>query len=181
MRLFTFLLIVALAFPTFADAKRIIKRDADEETLDDEDDAPKAKKAPVKQGIPLDGLWRSDAALGEAEKLIKEKKYVDALTLLDQAVARNPRNTDAHVDSAVAWLNLGNLGKAKASIGNALAIDQAHMGSYVISGLIALMEKNTQQADYYLGALRMLCRGTSCPEYQTLQRIMREAAAPPAE
>jgi Tfp pilus assembly protein PilF len=159
--------------------------DEDPDFPDDEADEAPAIKRPVKNSakksakkasneIPLDGFWRSDAALIEAEKMLTAKKYVDALTLLDQVIARNPRNTDAFVDMALAWLNLRNIGKAKNAITSALIIDKKHLGAYVISGLISLMEKDVKQAEYHLSALRILCRGTTCPEYQTLQRIIRE-------
>lgn len=130
--------------------------------------------ATAKKGIPLDGLWRSDSALIEAEKLAKEQKYAASLSLLDQIIARNPRNSDAYVDQALAWLNLGHTDKAKLSIENALLADKNHMGAYVVSGLIAMIQKDTQQAEYALQAIRILCRGESCPEFQTLQRILRE-------
>ncbi|MDB5478198.1 MAG: hypothetical protein JWM96_693 [Alphaproteobacteria bacterium] len=137
----------------------------------DQDQAP-AEDSPA--GISLDGVWRSDAGLLEAEKLLGEKKYTEALTVLDDIITRNMRNADAHVYSAVAWLNLGNKDKAKTELTNALAIDRGHMGAYVMSGLVALMENNLTQANYFLSALKVVCRGTMCPEYQRLQKIIRE-------
>lgn len=118
-------------------------------------------------------LRRGDEAVIEAEKLMREEKYSDALVLLDEAIARNMRNTDAHVYSAIAWMQLGNLPKAKNSINNAIGIDVGHMGAYVIAGDIALKERNLQQAEYFLGALKVLCQA-KCPEYYTLDKMIRE-------
>lgn len=133
-----------------------------------------SETASAQKGIPLDGFWRSDSALIEAEKLSKEKKYAAAISILDQIIARNPRNSDAHVNKALAWLNLGHTDKAKLSIENALLADRNHMGAYVVSGLISIMQKDTQQAEYTLSALRLVCQGENCPEFQTLQRLLRE-------
>jgi len=119
-------------------------------------------------------LWRSDSGLTEAEKLINDKKYVDALTILDQVIARNMRNIDAHVDSAIVWVNLGNLDKAKSSLKSAMLIDKNHMGIYVVGGIIALLEKEPSQAQDDLSVLRLLCRSETCPEFQSLQRMIRE-------
>jgi hypothetical protein len=124
--------------------------------------------------IVTTGIWRSDAALNEAEKLMADKKYVDALTILDQVIARNMRNVDAHVDSAMVWINLGNLDKAKSSLKSAEIIDKSHLGIYVASGIIALLEKEPDEAEDNLGVLRILCRGENCPEFQSLQRMIRE-------
>lgn len=124
-------------------------------------------------------LWRSDSAVVEAEKMISAGKYVDALTLLDQALARNIHNIEAHAHSALVWYYLGNNDKAKISIKSVHLIDQNHIGSYVILGMIALKEQKIDNASDYLGIIRMMCRGETCPEYQTLLRMIREA--PPVE
>ena len=118
-------------------------------------------------------LRRGDEAVIEAEKLLREEKYSDALVLLEEALARNVRNTDAHVYSAIAWMQLGNLDKAKSSVNNAIGIDVGHMGAYVIAGEIALKERNLQQAEYFLGALKVLCQA-KCPEYYALDKMIRE-------
>lgn len=130
--------------------------------------------APPAPALDTSRLWRSDSALNDAEKLMQEKKYVDALTILEQVIARNMRNVDAHVDSAIVWVNLGNLDKAKSSLSSAMIIDKNHLGIYVVSGTIALLEQNVDEANNYLSALRMLCRTETCPEFQALQRMIRE-------
>lgn len=136
--------------------------------------------APVNT-IPLDGVWRSDAGLIQAETLIKEKKYSDALTMLDQVTARNMNNADAHALSAMAWLNLGNLEKAEDEADATLMLDKMHLGGYVIKGLIAMMNQDPDKASDYLGILHMLCKSDNCPEYQTLQRIIRETKITPKD
>lgn len=118
--------------------------------------------------------WRGDAALGEAEKLLAEKKYADVLTATDRMTIRNIRNTDAHVLAAIAWYNLGNFEKAKQALTNALAIDKGHMGAYLVAGLVALRENDKGQADYYLNALHVVCQNDLCPEFKLLQTAVRE-------
>ncbi len=118
--------------------------------------------------------WRSDSALKEAERLLKDKKYADMLTITDRITMRSVRNADAHVLAATAWYNLGNFEKAKQSLTNALAIDPAHMGAYVVAGLTALREEDGDQAKYYLNALNVACQGQTCPEFKLLQQAIRE-------
>lgn len=129
---------------------------------------------PAAPAEPPVTIWRNDAAIIDAEKLIAERKFVDALTYLDQIILRNMRNIDAHVHTALAWFYLGNMDKAKSSLKSAQIIDSNHIGSYVIAGMIALKEKKYADAADYLNVIRMLCRGETCVEYQTLQRLIRE-------
>lgn len=119
-------------------------------------------------------LWRGDAAITKAEELLKQKKFSESLDILDKIVARNIRNADAHVDSAIAWYYLGNMDKADASLKNALAIDRGHMGAYVMAGLVSLKKEDRNQAEYYLNALRVACQGDTCLEYITLAHALRE-------
>lgn len=128
---------------------------------------------------PKPVLWRSDAAVVEAEKMILAGKYADALTLLEQAIARNLHNVEAHVHTGLAWYHLGNNNKAKEAIKSAQIIDSKHIGSYVIAGMIALKEQQPDRAADYLRIIRILCQGETCPEFQTLSRMVREA--PPVE
>lgn len=124
---------------------------------------------------PQKTLWRGDAAIFEAEDLLRKGKFSACLDVVDRIIRRNVRNTDAHVYAALSWYNLGNMEKAEASIKNALGIDQAHMGAYVVAGLIALKKGDRNQAQYYLNALRVVCQGDFCVEYKTLQKGIREA------
>src|ERR1700741_3565703 len=72
----------------------------------------------------ITALWRSDSGLEEATSLIKEKKYPEALLMLDAVIKRNVRNADAHVYSAIALVNLGNLVRAKTAINHAMISDR---------------------------------------------------------
>lgn len=130
-----------------------------------------------KKESPFDVVpsWRGNQQIIEVENRLKAGKDAEALDLLDEILRRDIRNTDAHVYSALAWAHLGNFEKAKASLSNALAIEKGHMGAYVLSGMIALQERQPQQADYYLQALRIACQGEDCPEFQILKKALREA------
>lgn len=123
-------------------------------------------------------IWRSDAGLVEAEKLIATGRYVDALTYLDQVIARNLHNIEAHVHSGLVWYHLGNMDKARTSLKSAQIIDRNHIGMHVILGMVALKEQKIDEASDYLSVIRVLCRGETCPEYQTLLRMIRETPQP---
>lgn len=125
---------------------------------------------------PMEVVWRSDHLLNDAEALMREKKFVDALDILDRVLMRNVRNADAYVDTAIVWINLGNFEKAQNAVDNAFLVDKNHLGAYVASALIALKQKNLPQAQGFLSALRVLCHGDQCAEYQFLQRAVREAS-----
>ena len=119
-------------------------------------------------------LWRGDHAIFQVEDLLKQKKFAESLDISDKIVKRNIRNADAHVYQAMAYFNLGNIEKAKASITNAMAIDRGHMGAYVMAGIIALKEEDRGQAEYYLNALRIICQSETCAEYTTLNKAILE-------
>lgn len=147
MRLVLFMLLCLAAFPVFADDKK-----------------------------PNDAviLWRGDATITQAEDLLRQKKFSESLDVLDKIIGRNIRNADAHVYTAIAWYNLGNMDKADAALKNALAIDRGHRGAYVMAGLVSLKKYDRNQAEYYLNALRVVCQSDTCPEYVTLQHALRE-------
>ena len=143
--------------------------------------APMAASVPTPVTTPtappplIQNLWRGDAGVDAAADLMNQKRYSDALTLLDLAIQRNMRNADAHVFSAICWANLGNMDKAKNALGNAFAIDKGHMGAYLVGGVIALQQGDKTQANYYLNAIRTVCQADTCPEYQTLRKAINEA------
>jgi tetratricopeptide (TPR) repeat protein len=119
-------------------------------------------------------LWRTDSSITQAEDLLKQRKFAESLDVLDRMIRRDMRNVDAHVYTGIAWYNLGNMEKADAAVKNALAIDQAHMGAYVMAGLISLKKEEKRQAEYYLQAMRVACGNDKCPEYFYLQKAIRE-------
>ena len=176
MRHLIFVLFTCIALPVAlpAAAQSTLSIPAIEVNKADRSQSDSKSTTGKQKGIPLDGLSRSDMGLIEAEKLIAEKKYSLAISVLEKITARNPRNSEAHVAQALAWLNLGQLDRAKQSIEYAQIADKNHLGAYVVSGLISMMQKDVQQAEYTLSALRVACLSDTCPEYQTLQRIIRE-------
>jgi Tfp pilus assembly protein PilF len=136
---------------------------------------PATSSAPAGPTPIIQNLWRSDSGLDSAADLIQQRKYSDALPVLDLVIQRNMRNADAHVFSAICWANLGNMEKAKVALSNAFAIDKGHMGAYLVGGVIALQENDKTQANYYLSAIRTVCQGDICPEFQTLKKAINEA------
>jgi tetratricopeptide (TPR) repeat protein len=149
MRIATFIIVGLLALPAFAA------------------DKPTDKLEEIT-------LWRGDSSILQAEELLKQRKFSDSLDVLERITRRNMRGSDAHVYTGIAWYNLGNMEKADASVKNALAIDQGHMGAYVMAGLISLKKEEKSQAEYYLQALRVVCGNDVCPEFLYLQKAIRE-------
>ena len=149
MRITTFMLVLLLAMPVFAA------------------DKPTDKPEEIT-------LWRADASITRAEDLLKQRKFAESLDVLDRMIRRDMRNVDAHVYTGIAWYNLGNMEKADAAVKNALAIDQAHMGAYVMAGLISLKKEDKHQAEYYMQAMRVACGNDTCPEFLYLQKAIRE-------
>jgi len=135
-----------------------------------------ALAAEEEKGAPktIDEFYSGDAAVEEARKLMDEKKYAEAITLLEGSLRRNMRNTDVHMMLATSWYNLGNYRKAKESLTNTLAVDKGHRGAYVMMGFVALRERDVKQAEYYLSALKVVCGGETCPEYHTLKNAIAE-------
>ncbi len=128
------------------------------------------------KGAPkvLDDFYAGDAAVSEARKLMAEQKCSEAVTLLEQSLRRNMRNTDVHMMLATCWYNLGNTRKAKESLTNTLMVDRGHRGAYVMMGFVALRERDLKQAEYYLSALKVVCGGETCAEYHTLKNAISE-------
>lgn len=103
----------------------------------------------------------------KAEYLIKAEKYEEAIPLLKNVVADNPRDADA-------WNYLGfasrKLGKNEEAVGyyqKALAIDPKHKGAHNYLGEAYLQMNDVAKAEEQLTILKGICTAT-CEESEDL-------------
>lgn len=145
--------------------------------------SPMGANAPAKDAkatnLPL-GIWWSDSRIPQAATMLQQNKVVDAIMLLDQVLAVHVRAADAHVLKAYGYYLLGDYAKAGQSIAYTLAIDPQHRGAYLYWAMIALKQDQPLQAEQNLGALKVLCQGTECAEYKTLEKLLLQAKTPKA-
>lgn len=104
----------------------------------------------------------------KAEYLIKAEKYDEAIPLLQNVVADNPRDADA-------WNYLGfanrKLGKNEEALGyyqKALALNANHKGAHEYLGELYLQMNNLAKAEEQFAILKGLCP-TGCEELEDLE------------
>ena len=69
-----------------------------------------------------------------ARSAIAERRYADALRVLDEALARNPRNAETHNLLGYAHRKSGNLERAFHYYDEALRLNPAHRGAHEYIG-----------------------------------------------
>lgn len=103
-----------------------------------------------------------------AERLIQAKDYRGALPLLEQVIAKNPGDADAHNYLGYSLRNLGDKPKALAAYSKALEIDPDHRGASEYLGQLYLLMDDLPKAEERLAKLDRLCL-FGCPEYRELK------------
>ena len=96
------------------------------------------------------------------------KDYANALPLLQQVVAKDPRNADAYNLMGYATRKSGNANGSLQYYQQALAIDPRHLGAYEYLGEAYLMLDRPAEADQMLARLDSLCV-FGCSEYRMLK------------
>jgi tetratricopeptide (TPR) repeat protein len=82
----------------------------------------------------------------EAEKLIKEWKYADAIPLLEKVAKAEPKNADAFNQLGYAHRKLNKLPEARAHYAKALEINPDHRGALEYQGELFLMLDDLKSA-----------------------------------
>jgi len=103
-----------------------------------------------------------------AERLIQAKDYRAAVPLLEQVIAKNPRDADAQNYLGYSLRNLGDNQKALAAYTKALEIDPDHKGASEYLGQLYLLMDDLPRAEERLAKLDRLCL-FGCPEYRELK------------
>ena len=103
-----------------------------------------------------------------AKAMIEAKNYKDALPLLQQVVAKEPRNADAYNLLGYATRKSGNPNGSLQYYNYALQLDPKHLGAHEYIGEAYLMLDQPQQAEQHLARLDQLCV-FGCAEHRELK------------
>jgi predicted Zn-dependent protease len=109
-----------------------------------------------------------DPNYGQAKALIEARNYAPALPLLQQVVAKDPRNADAYNLLGYATRKSGDPNGSLQYYNRALQIDPKHLGAHEYVGEAYLMLDQPQQAEQSLARLNSLCL-FGCTEYRMLK------------
>ena len=125
------------------------------------------KDIPIGLGMPKP---KPDAktAYQQSKELIEEKKYAEAVPLLQAVVIDDPRNDDAWHDLAFANQELGHTGEAIGYYERALAIRPVRKDTRSRLGALQLALDNLPKAEEQVTELKRLCT-TGCDELKNLE------------
>ncbi len=110
----------------------------------------------------------ADPTFGRAKAMIEAKDYKGALPLLQQVVAKEPKNADAYNVLGYATRKSGNPNGSLQYYNYALTLDPKHLGANEYIGEAYLMLDQPQQAEQHLARLDSLCV-FGCVEQRTLK------------
>jgi Flp pilus assembly protein TadD len=109
----------------------------------------------------------------QAEKLIKEWKYAEAIPLLEKVVKDDPKNADAYNQLGYASRKLNKLPDARIHYAKALELQPEHKGALAYQGEMFLMLDDVKSAEINLDKLDKLCT-FGCTEYTELKKAVTE-------
>jgi tetratricopeptide (TPR) repeat protein len=121
-----------------------------------------ADPQPASQAKPVDPNF------AQAKAMIEAKNYKAALPLLQQVVAKDPRNADAYNLMGYAVRSSGDANGSLQYYQQALAIDPRHLGAHEYIGEAYLMLNRPADAQQHLARLDSLCV-FGCTEYRMLK------------
>ena len=117
-----------------------------------------------------------DPNFAQAKVAIEARNYAAALPLLQQVVAKDPRDADAYNLMGYATRKSGDPNGSLQFYTTALQIDPKHLGANEYLGEAYLMLDKTQQAEQQLARLDQLCM-FGCVEYRTLKAAIADYKA----
>lgn len=106
-----------------------------------------------------------------AKAAIEKKRYAEALPLLQQVLAQDSSDANAHNLLAFAYRKTGNLDAAFKHYGIALRLKPDHRGAHEYIGEAYLMVNNLAKAEEHLRVLDRLCM-LPCEEFTDLQEAI---------
>ncbi|HEY4166720.1 MAG TPA: tetratricopeptide repeat protein [Reyranella sp.] len=124
-------------------------------------DPPEATKA----GPPTD--------YSRAKAMIEAKNFKEAIPLLQQVVAKEPKNAEAYNLLGYATRKSGDPNGSLQYYTTALQIDPKHLGANEYLGEAYLMLGKLPQAEQQLARLDQLCM-FGCVEYRTLKTAIAD-------
>jgi tetratricopeptide (TPR) repeat protein len=116
-------------------------------------------------GAP-DGMKSSEVS--KAERLIKDKKWDEAIEVLTKAAEHDPNNADIYNWLGYSERNRGNMDAAFAHYEKALRLDPKHRGAHEYVGEAYLKVGKVDKAKEHLAALGKLCH-SRCEQYKDLK------------
>ncbi len=117
-----------------------------------------------------------DTSYTQAEKLIKDGKYADAIPLLNKAVKANPKSADAYNYLGYSYRQLGQFDSAMEYYNTALSLQPKHLGANEYLGELYLQLGEVDKAEERLAVLDKECF-FGCEEYSDLKHAIAEYKA----
>jgi Flp pilus assembly protein TadD len=117
---------------------------------------------------PAPAASTGDPDYAKAKAMIEAKNYGGAIPLLQQVVAKDPKNANAYNLLGFATRKSGNPQGSLQYYTTALQIDPKHLGANEYIGEAYLMLGQVQQAEQHLARLDQLCV-FGCAEYRELK------------
>ena len=111
----------------------------------------------------------ADPNYATAVAAIQAKDYARAIPLLNQVVAKDPRNANAFNYLGYSHRELGQMDQALSFYEKALAIDPNHKGAHEYLGELYLQKGDVKNAEVQLAKLDDICT-FGCEEYRDLKR-----------
>jgi len=121
-----------------------------------------ADSQPIQPAKPVDPNFT------RAKAMIEARDYKGSLPLLQQVVAKDPKNADAYNLMGYAMRSSGDPNGSLQYYQQALAIDPRHIGAHEYIGEAYLMLNRPADAEQHLARLDSICI-FGCTEYRTLK------------
>lgn len=118
----------------------------------------------------------ADPSYAQGKALVEAKRFKEAMTYLQQAAAKDPRNADAYNLMGYATRKSGDANGSLQYYNQALAIDPKHLGAHEYIGEAYLQLDRPQDAQQHLAKLDSLCT-FGCTEYRMLKAAIADYKA----
>ena len=115
--------------------------------------------------------WGAIRKFAIVNSFIGMGNYRDAITMLEQMIAAEPGDAEAHNLMGFSLRKSGDFDRALGFYQKALAIDPAHLGANEYLGELYLETGERDKAQQQLTVLEGLC-GADCEEYLDLKSAM---------
>jgi tetratricopeptide (TPR) repeat protein len=125
-------------------------------------------------GNPSASLF-NDPIWQQAEKLVKDGKYTEALPILHGLDLEFPENPDVHNMLGVSYRKLKDYPRSKLHYDRALAIEPNHLPTFEYQGEWFIETGDMASAEKNLAKLKWICG--ECHEYKDLAEAINKAKA----
>ena len=110
--------------------------------------------------------------LTRARASIAQKDWNAAIAELQRLARRDPNNADVQNLLGYSYRNAGQIDNAFKAYDNALRLDPKHKGAHEYIGVAYLVARQPDKAMEHLAALKLICGGEGCEEYQDLAKAI---------